>query len=106
MASKTRRKQKSGMGKRQKRIVRKRVILPIHYGRALTDYFPSLSTVAPYVPGYSTAKSYYDTANKTYQTEKDLYNTYNTKIKPAVDLYNNFIILLILNYQLIIPCHC
>jgi hypothetical protein len=90
MVSKTRRKRKLGTGKRRKRMVRKRVILPIHYGGALTDYLPSLSTVASYVPGYSTAKNYYDTANKTYQTGKDLYNTYNTKIKPAVDLYNQF----------------
>jgi hypothetical protein len=51
---------------------------------------PSLNTVASYISGYSTGKSYYDSAVKIYQTEKDLYNIYNTKIKPAVDLYNQF----------------
>jgi hypothetical protein len=76
--------------KRRKRIIRKRIILPLHYRGALTDYLPSTSTVASYIPSYSTGKSYYNSAVKIYQTGKDLYNTYNTKIKPAVDFYNQF----------------
>lgn len=67
-----------------------------HQGGALSDYIPLLSTLtnatgtaASYVPGYSTAKGYYDSAVGTYNTGKNLYNTYNITVKPAFDLYNS-----------------
>jgi hypothetical protein len=71
--------------KRVHRSGRKRIHRRHYRGGALTDYIPSLSTVASYVPYGNTVKGYYDQAVGAYNTAKDIHNT----VKPALELYNS-----------------